>query len=78
METCSQCNSDVSEEAKICPKCGHPQYKHGILYALSVGSIVTAIIMVLLFRMFQIDYSFLSGMIIFTIYMAIFNSTNRN
>jgi len=78
MINCSQCNESVSEEAKICPKCGHPQYKHGILYALFVGSIVTTIIMILLFRMFQVDYSFLSGIIIFTIYMTIFNLTNSN
>jgi len=43
METCSQCSSNVSEEAKICPTCGHPQFKFGIIMSIIIMLIVIAI-----------------------------------
>ena len=31
MINCSQCKEKISNEAKVCPKCAHPQFVNGII-----------------------------------------------
>ena len=44
MVNCSQCKEEISNEAKVCPKCGHPQFEFGFLisliYSVSAGGVV--------------------------------------
>ncbi len=52
MINCSQCQEELSSEAKVCPKCGHPQFVNGII----MSTIFT--IIVISFLSFGLAYFF--------------------
>ena len=44
MINCSQCKEAISDEAKVCPKCGHPQFVNGVI----MSTIFTIIVILVL------------------------------
>jgi len=44
MINCSQCKEAISDEAKVCPKCGHPQFVNGVIMSTIFTIIVISVL----------------------------------
>jgi len=45
LTTCKACKTSISTQAKICPKCGHPQPKKTSLFTWIVGGFFTVVVL---------------------------------
>ena len=64
MINCSQCKEEISEEAKICPKCGHPQFVNGIIMSTIFTIVVTSILLFTLTYFFPNSNTMIKGIIV--------------
>jgi hypothetical protein len=66
---CSECNDEISNNAEVCPNCGHPQFEWGRISAASASIFIG---MALLWYLPSFSYKqFILGVITFAIYKGI-------